>query len=78
MTHCRKGCDELDPEINPQELQQERHSAIVANGAIASSFRAVQALHRCAFFDLHGRLGVVAGGVLLTLLPEKKTMYVGI
>ena len=35
--HRRKGCDESAPEITTQELQEERHSAMIKNGGIASN-----------------------------------------
>ena len=35
--HHRKGCDEPGPENNPQGLQEESHSSMVANEGIASN-----------------------------------------
>ena len=58
--HRRKGCDEPDPEITPQGHQEERRSAMVANGGIASNssrLLLVRSSARCAIFDLDGRLG---------------------
>ena len=62
--HRRKGCGEPDPKITPQGLQEERHSAMVANhsamvanGGIASNpshLLPVRSSARCAFFDLDG------------------------
>ena len=72
--HCRKGCDEPDPEITPQGLQEKRHSAMIANGGIASNSLHSLPVHsssRCAFLDLDGRLG---GGTLPTPLLEKKSI----
>ena len=60
--HRRKGCDETDPEITSQKHQEERYSAMVANGGIASNSLHSLPVHssaRYAFFDLDGRLGGV-------------------
>ena len=53
--NCRKGCDEPDPETTSQGLQEDRHSAMVANGGItsnASRSLPARSSARCAFFDL--------------------------
>ena len=60
--HRRKGYDESDPQIDPQELGEERHSAMVANGGIASNsshLLPVRSSTIYAFFDLDGQLGGV-------------------
>ena len=46
--------------ITSQELPEERHSAMVANGGIASNsshLLPVRPSARCAFIDLDGQLG---------------------
>ena len=66
--HRRKGCDEPDPEIATQGLQEERHSTMVANGGIASnslhSLPVVQALD-VPFLILMGDWGVYSTYALI-------------
>ena len=58
--HRRKGCDEPATEITLHGLQEENHSAMVANEGIVSNSSHSLPFHssdRCAFFDLDVRLG---------------------
>ena len=69
--HLRRGCDEPATKIALQGLQEESHSAMVANEGIASNTSHSLPVHssaRCAFFDLDGRLG----GVLYVHPYQKK------
>ena len=55
--HRRKGCDEPDLEITSHDLQEEGHSAMVANGGIASNSSHLLPVHSSAglaCFDLDG------------------------
>ena len=76
--HGRKGCDEPDPEISTQGLQEERHSTMVANGGIASNSLhslPVRSSTRCAFFDLMGDGG---GYSTYALIRKMSIICVGI
>ena len=66
--HHRKGCDEPGPKIDSQGLQEESHSAMVANEGIASnslhSLPVVQALD-VPFLILTGNWGVYSTYALI-------------
>ena len=60
--HGGKVCDEPATEITLHGLQEESHSAMVANEGIASNSSHLLPVHssaRCALFDLDRRLGGV-------------------